>query len=78
MSSRKWEEYGIVPNAICSTKNTIMKYLKNPYIVSAICMVLFVLMYNNATNSFMRTLSYIPLLVVVGILLRGLYFAFKK
>ncbi len=55
-----------------------MKYLKNPYVVSAICMVLFVLMYNNATNGFLRTVSYIPLLVVVGILLRGMYFAFKK
>jgi hypothetical protein len=49
-----------------------------PVIHSLLTLVLFVVMYNNATNGFLRTVSYIPLLVVVSILLRGMYFAFKK
>jgi len=56
----------------------LKRYMSNPFVVTAICMVLFVVMYNNATNGFMRSLSYVPLLVITGIFVRGLYWAYIK
>lgn len=55
-----------------------MKNLKSPYIAILICMVLFVVMYNNATSGFMRACSYVPLAVVLAIFLKGVYFAYFK
>lgn len=54
------------------------RYLSNPYVVAAICMVLFAVMYNNATNGFMRFFSYIPLAVVLVVFVKGMYSAWRR
>lgn len=54
------------------------RYLSNPYIVAAVCMLLFVVMYSNATNGFMRLFSYIPLAVALAVFVKGMYYTFKK
>lgn len=54
------------------------KYVTNPWIVAPVCMVLFAVMYNNASNGFMRFCSYIPLLVVLGIFGKAVYNAYFK
>lgn len=54
------------------------KYITNPWIASAVCMVLFAVMYNNASNGFMRVCSCVPLFVVLCILGKGMYNAYFK
>lgn len=55
--------------------NSIKSYITNPFVAAGICMVLFVLMYNNATNGFLRTCSYVPLAVALGVFVKGMYYA---
>lgn len=55
-----------------------MKYLKNPYVAVVVCMLLYVFMYNYATNNFMRMCSYVPLAVVLAIFFKGVYHAYFK
>ncbi len=55
-----------------------MNWLKNPYVASVICMVLFAVMYNNATTAFMRACSYVPLAVVLVLFLKSVYQAYFK
>ena len=55
-----------------------MKYMKSPYVAALICMILFVVMYNNATTDFMRICSYVPLAVLLAIFLKGVYYAYCK
>ena len=54
------------------------QYVTNPWIATAVCMVLFAVMYNYADDGFMRTCSYIPLLVVLGIFGKAMYNAYLK
>lgn len=56
----------------------IKQRLFHPYAIVAFCMVLFVIMYNNATNGFMRALSYVPLIVVIGVFFKGMYHAYLR
>lgn len=51
-----------------------MKYLRNPYIICAFCMVLFTILYNTG----FQMISYIPLSFVLIFFGVGIFYAIKN
>ena len=51
-----------------------MKYLRNPYIICAICMALFAILYNTG----FQMISYIPLSFVLVFFGVGVFYAIKN
>lgn len=53
----------------------MMKYVKNPWVLIVVCMILTAVLYNAADGGIVRWLSYVPLAVLVYLVGKAIYMA---